>query len=90
MKILYGFGFTDEDRLNMTPVIYNNTIVGMRTIIEACRTLGITIVQEALASEFMEKVSTEAPVNKYEGNLIKKLWEDAGIQAAFVRRAEYQ
>ena len=38
----------------------------------------------------MDKVSTEAPVKDYEGNLIKKLWADDGIQAAFVRRAEYQ
>jgi GTPase SAR1 family protein len=90
MKILYGVGFTVEDQINMTPVIYNNAIVGMRTIIEACRTLNIAITLESLAAEFMEKVSTEAPVKEYEGNLIKKLWDDAGVQEAFKRRAEYQ
>ena len=90
MKILYGVGFTLEDQINMTPVIYNNTIVGMRTIIEACKSLPIAITNADLADEFMDKVSTEAPVKEYAGNLIKKLWEDAGIQAAFVRRAEYQ
>jgi len=74
----------------MTPTIYNNTIVGMRLLIEACRNLEITSINDADADEFMEKVSPEAVVDDYVGNLVKKLWADEGIQEAFNRRAEFQ
>ena len=30
MKIIYGVGFTEEDRDNFTPVVYNNTKLYMR------------------------------------------------------------
>jgi GTPase SAR1 family protein len=90
MKILYGIGFGEAEMRAMTPVIYNNTIVGMRTIVEACTTLAIDIVANDTAVEFMEKVSTEAVVDDYVGGLIKTLWTDAGILEAYERRAEYQ
>ena len=90
MKILYGAGFTDEDRTKVTPVIYSNTIIAMRAIIEACKVLNITLTSQAVADEFMDKVSTDTALKEYEGNLIKRLWADPGVQEAYVRRAEYQ
>lgn len=90
MKVLYGLGFGEAEMRQMVPVIYNNTIVGMRTIVEACETLNITIKINDKAVEFMEKVSTEAVVDDYVGGLVRDLWADEGIQLAFDRRAEYQ
>ena len=78
MKVLYGLGFGEAEMRQMVPVIYNNTIVGMRTIVEACETLNITININDKAVEFMEKVSTEAVVDDYVGGLVKELWNDAG------------
>lgn len=90
MKILYGLGFDDSALSLMTPVIYNNTIVGMRTLCEATSVLGIDIPANDKMTEFMEKVSTEAPVDEYVGGLVRDLWADAGIQQTYERRAEFQ
>lgn len=90
MKILYGVGFDEASRLDMNPVIYNNVIVAMRTLIEEAGKLKVPIVDNALAQKFMSTVSTEAAIDEEMGKKIKALWEDEGIQTTYHRRAEFQ
>ena len=40
MKIIYGVGFSDEDKALFVHVVHNNIISSMRTLIQACEDLG--------------------------------------------------
>jgi GTPase SAR1 family protein len=89
MKILYGVGFSDDDRAAMAPVIYNNVICGMKILIENAQRLGHTIVANDKAIEFME-VSDEAVIDAAVGELVTTLWADTGIQDCYDDRAQFQ
>lgn len=45
-----GVGFSEADLKLKTPVIYNNTISGMKTLIEACDLLEISLTDEVRAA----------------------------------------
>lgn len=82
---------TEEEKQHATPIVYNNIITSLRTVCEQCIELGIKGNVKA-TSEFDDflAVSDEAEVDPVLGKKIKTLWEDAGVQEAWGRRAEYQ
>ncbi len=36
MKLIYGVGFTEEERVLFTHVVHNNVIASMRNLVQAC------------------------------------------------------
>ncbi len=44
MRIIYGKGFTSEDRSVFTHVVYNNVISSMQTLLQACTDFGYPII----------------------------------------------
>lgn len=89
MKIIYGVGFTPEDRENFTPVVYNNTIVAMKALLQACEDFGHeTKCKEEI--EAFKEVIDDAEVDEEMGTSIQTLWADPGVQAAFENRHQYQ
>ena len=91
MKLLYGEGFSKERRMQMAPVIYNNIIMGTKVLIESADMLHIPIDGVAdLAKDFLENVPDDQAINEELGAKINKLWNDAGMQNVYERRAEFQ
>lgn len=43
MRILYGKGFSDEERRNFKPVIYSNTVLSMKTLVQQSEELGFAV-----------------------------------------------
>lgn len=86
---MYGVGYTDDDRKAKNPVIYNNAILGMRTLVENAGLLNIAIESAELADEFMT-ISPDAEVDETVGGYIKTLWADPGIQETFRNKAQFQ
>mmetsp|Transcript_26420 Transcript_26420/g.29428 ORF Transcript_26420/g.29428 Transcript_26420/m.29428 type:complete len:356 (-) Transcript_26420:73-1140(-) len=95
MKIIHNEGFTEEERVSYKSVIYNNTFLAMKTMIQAAHDLGISIKAKAnrkIAAKFVDEdtgyfhgdITPEIAVD------IKALWSDPGIQKTFKRSAEYQ
>ena len=40
MKLLYGVGFSEEDRRNFVPMVHNNILSSIKVLIENMRLLG--------------------------------------------------
>jgi GTPase SAR1 family protein len=92
MKVLHGTPFSHDEKMNWKPIIYNNVLLGMQTVIkDGLWGLEIPDVDpqtQDLASQLME-VDEDQPLYDV-GSLIKQLWESPAIKAAFERRAEFQ
>jgi len=43
MRILYGKGYAVEDRKNFKPVIYSNTVLSMKTLVQQSDELGFAV-----------------------------------------------
>jgi GTPase SAR1 family protein len=89
MKILYGLGFGAEDQKQLTPVVYNNTIVSMKTLVQAAEELEVEIKEAETAKSLME-VSDDHEVDETVGGWIRDLWTDPGIQETYEQRAKFQ
>eukprot|EP00727_Mastigamoeba_balamuthi_P007997 m51a1_g3818 putative guanine nucleotide-binding protein g subunit alpha-3 (359) ;mRNA; r:275995-277471 len=95
MKILHRNGYTQEEVLRFKGVIFHNTVMAMRTLCEACAELQIPV--DAPNKERHEWFLQSSDIQFFEGDLtprivddIKALWGDSGIQAAYLRSAEFQ
>lgn len=89
MKIIYGEQYTHEDFVGITPVVYNNTITSMKVLVEQAKAFGIDLDAAKEGAEFME-VNDDAVIDEKVGKLITTLWKDAGVQATYKRKSEYQ
>lgn len=91
MKVLYGVPITEEERRQVTPVVYNNTITSMKILCENCDNLGFKgEVQASDAfAKFME-ISDEAEIDLTIGGYLKALWADPGVQKAWDQRSSFQ
>ena len=139
MKLIYGVGFTDDEKAVFTHVVHNNVISSMRALIQATEDLGYetkspvrsvidvpgcrgaetrgvadgavpmqrggaVACRHARVSigavlprqchqddiESFREVPDEHPVDGATAELIRRLWSDPGIQAAFVDRHKFQ
>ncbi|PIK58217.1 putative guanine nucleotide-binding protein G(s) subunit alpha-like isoform 1 [Apostichopus japonicus] len=96
MKILHKGGFTDEERRSFIQVIYNNIRESIVTLIYALSTLK---PPESLADPSLiscvEYIRTKATGTVFEFkeeffDIVKKLWDDEGVQRCFLRANEFQ
>ena len=93
MKVLHGTPFTADEKANWKPIIYNNVLLGMQTVIKdgvwGLEIAGVDPATSDLATQLME-LGEDQPLDAATGALIKSLWADASVKAAFLRKAEYQ
>jgi GTPase SAR1 family protein len=91
MRILYGAGFSEEDRHHYVSSIHHNTISCMKVICEQAHEFGFE--DQVLAkSEFKAifELNEHNPVSESVGTILKALWADPGVQMAWAKRNEYQ
>lgn len=94
MITLYGKGFSKEDKIGYVPIIYNNTITSMKTLVkqsdilddESCRIRP----EHAESKAFINDLKSDAKIDPEVAKHIQTLWADAGIQVTFEQRARYQ
>ncbi|CAF2468808.1 unnamed protein product [Rotaria sp. Silwood2] len=97
MKIIFNEnGYTKEECLHFKPVIFSNTIQSMLAILHAMNRLQISFENINRKSD-AEIVLTHAEIESNHeilpeivGQAIQALWNDAGVQACFLRSREYQ
>jgi len=91
MKVLYGAPLTDDERRQITPVVYNNTLTGMKILVEQVYNLGYddqVVAQEALKA--IALLDDNADIDMVVGQQVKDLWSDPGVLKVWDRRAEFQ
>jgi len=91
MKVLYGKPLDDEERRQMTPVVYSNTISAMKILVDQTLNFGYEEdVKQKDAFTRIKHSSDTQEVDEETGNAVKALWEDTGIQRTWERRSEFQ
>jgi GTPase SAR1 family protein len=89
MVALYGTGFTDEERRQYPPIIHNNVVTSLQTLIKYSDTYG-SPVQCAEAMEYVREMAQDAPITKANEKYFKALVADPGIQATILQRSKFQ
>eukprot|EP00520_Triparma_pacifica_P015302 CAMPEP_0118643298 /NCGR_PEP_ID=MMETSP0785-20121206/6317_1 /TAXON_ID=91992 /ORGANISM="Bolidomonas pacifica, Strain CCMP 1866" /LENGTH=365 /DNA_ID=CAMNT_0006534953 /DNA_START=16 /DNA_END=1113 /DNA_ORIENTATION=- len=94
MRVLYGAPLSEEEKRQITPVVYSNTITSMKVLCENCTALGY---EGDIAPENKAHFATvtaaddNGEIDVPLGTAIKALWEnDPGIEKTWKRRAEFQ
>lgn len=91
MKIIQDKGgYTNQELLTHLPIIRSNVISQMRVLIEAAEALGIEIEATDLKNRAMSYSILGDVWSQQIGETLQKLWQDKGIQAAYMRRNEFQ
>jgi len=92
MKVMYQGGYSKEECDGFIAVIYGNTLQSMKVLVQACGTLGLEFTNdqiERVAVEVVDAASGEG-LTPAVGAMIRQLWADSTIQAAYSRSSEFQ
>lgn len=91
MRVLFGAKLTEEEKRQITPVVYGNTITSMKVLCAETKNMGYD--QEVTAKEkldFILGLDDQAKIDEQIGGAIKELWADPGVQKTWKRRSEFQ
>lgn len=91
MKLLYGVEYTEEEKIDLRPVIYQNVLFGIKTVIENMEKLDEKASDEnkKLCEEILT-VPDDETINQELGKKIEQIWADPGVQGTFEKRSNYQ
>ncbi|XP_048416046.1 guanine nucleotide-binding protein subunit alpha-11-like [Stegostoma tigrinum] len=94
MRIIYGSGYSEEDRKAFAKLVFQNIITAVQSIVRAMDTLNIQYQlpeNKENADKIKEleayKVTT---LERHHADAIKRLWKDPGVRMCYERRREYQ
>jgi hypothetical protein len=91
MRILYGKGFSDDDRRNYKSVIASNTLLSVKTLVQQADELGFAVDAAAQdAKDLVADLPDDAPIDAKVAAAITTLWADAGIRETYANRARFQ
>jgi len=96
MKILHSNGFTEQELITYRPVVFNNVVGSMKTIVNYIRMNPsiqclpdneprLRYFESLKMDDTQSQILTEEAVAN-----IKALWTDPGIKEAYEKRNEYQ
>ena len=96
MKIIHGDGYSQQELVNFTPVIYSNVTVSMWLVVNAMDKLGIAFanpVNQDHAQTINSLYTSTTSLSTLPREAVaafKSLWADGGFQECFRRAYEYQ
>uniref|UniRef100_A0A3B3T2A6 Guanine nucleotide binding protein (G protein), alpha transducing activity polypeptide 2 n=1 Tax=Paramormyrops kingsleyae TaxID=1676925 RepID=A0A3B3T2A6_9TELE len=94
-RILHQGGYTKEEQLEFKSIIFGNILQSAMAIIQGMCQLGIDYGTPAAAEDGQKLQNLSDSIEEGTmptelSDVIKRLWKDSGVQAAFERAAEYQ
>lgn len=90
LKILFGSGFTDQERMSYKMSICTNVVICMRTLLEQATVLNHPVKYEPKSKELTTEDPVTLPFSSELATDIESLWEDEGIQATYGESSKYQ
>lgn len=93
MRVLYGAPLTEQEKNEVTPIVYVNTLSSMKLLVKQTSIWGYQEQVDPSNSEHFKlitDVNENVPIDINIGTAIKALWKDAGILQTWKRRAEFQ
>lgn len=91
MRVLFGAPLSEDEKQQITPVVYNNTIASMKILCTETKNLGYegdVVAKDKL--DIMLGLDDQCEINEEIGLVIKELWSDPGLLQTWKRRAEFQ
>lgn len=94
MKIIHDSGYSKEECLQHRAVVYSNTIQSLMAIIKAMDTLKIDFADPVRADDSRQFFtiagsSQDGELNPELAVIMKRIWQDPGIQLCFSHSREY-
>jgi GTPase SAR1 family protein len=91
MITIYGKGYPENERKTFTPIIYNNIITSMKTLLQHTSTFG-EVSRNAMVSKqlLLTEVKGDEVIDVNLGAHINLLWCDPGVQRTFDQRSKFQ
>uniref|UniRef100_A0A8C4G025 Uncharacterized protein n=1 Tax=Denticeps clupeoides TaxID=299321 RepID=A0A8C4G025_9TELE len=95
IKILHQGGYTKEEQMEFRAIIYGNILQSILAIIRGMEMLdisygGTSAQEDGQKLQNLSDSTEEGTMPTELADVIKRLWKDSGVQAAFDRAAEYQ
>ncbi|KAG5282153.1 hypothetical protein AALO_G00052800 [Alosa alosa] len=95
MKILHQGGYTKEEQLEFRAVIYGNILQSVLAIVRGMEMLDINFgapggQEDAQKLQNLSDSTEEGTMPPELSDVIKRIWKDSGVQAAYERAAEFQ
>ncbi|CAF0947990.1 unnamed protein product [Adineta steineri] len=95
MRIIYGTGYSEEDKRSFVKFVYQNIFMAMQSMIRAMDTLEIQYSDKRNEQKLAALVrsvdyKTVTILEPQYVEVIKSLWNDPGIKECYDRRREYQ
>lgn len=89
MVALYGAGFTEEERRQYPPIIHNNVVTSLQTLIKQSENFGHRIECEE-AMEYVRDMAQDAPITKANEKHFRALVADPAILATMQHKSKFQ
>ena len=96
MKIIHGDGYSQQELVNFTPVIYSNVTVSMWLVVNVTDMLGIAFANPVnqdhaqTINSLYTSTTSLSTLPREAVNAFEALWADGGFQECFRRGYEYQ
>ncbi|XP_042905576.1 guanine nucleotide-binding protein G(i) subunit alpha [Parasteatoda tepidariorum] len=95
MKIIHESGYSKEDCLQYRPVVHSNTIQSLMAIVKGMGQLKIEFADPSRKDDARQfftiaGASQDGEINSELAAIMKRLWQDRGLQLCFSRSREYQ
>ncbi|XP_054722457.1 guanine nucleotide-binding protein G(i) subunit alpha, partial [Uloborus diversus] len=95
MKIIHEAGYSKEECLQYRPVVYSNTIQSLMAIIKGLGQLKLDFADPSRKDDARQfftiaGASQDGELNPELAAIMKRLWQDPGLQHCFSRSREYQ
>ena len=90
LKILFGGGFTQQERESYKASISSNVITCMKTLIEQSQVLNHPVSYQPKSKELTTEEQCPLPFSAELPEDIENLWKDQGIQDTYAESSKYQ
>jgi len=87
---IYGTGFSEEERKNYEPIVWNNIIYSMQALVNASLGPWGTPVACPDSLAYVKAMPQDGTVDSKNVHHFKTLWSDDGIQKTYLNRSKFQ
>ena len=88
---IYGKGFPESERKTFIPIIHNNVITSMKTLVQQAPNYGTISADAEEAKRFCDnELKGDEEVDERVAQVLATLWKDDGVQAAWQNRSKFQ
>jgi GTPase SAR1 family protein len=90
MITIYGKGYPESERKTFAPIIYNNIITSMKTLLHQTPTHGPVDASLEPAKARVEELKGDEEIDADLAQAMTQLWADGGVQTTYGMRAQFQ